>query len=180
MKAALLASEPRVRMRTTRARLATGFAHNHERSAILAHMHRWLIQALQRQPRWELLALFARLAAGALFVGFGLGKYVRHQAERDAFERYEIPFPDTATYLVGSLELIGGVALLLGLFVRPFAFLLACNMIGAIITAGRVEGGPVHLLLAPALLAATLFLLWAGAGAASLDGRLASRRTGAV
>ena len=36
----------------------------------------------------------------------------------------------------------------------------------------------VHLLLAPALLAATLFLLWAGGGAASLDGRRAARRTG--
>jgi len=69
---------------------------------------------------------------------------------------------------------------MLGLFVRPFAFLLACNMIGAIITAGRIEGGPVHLLLAPTLLAATLFLLWAGGGPASLDGRLASRRTGAA
>jgi putative oxidoreductase len=180
MRAGLLASPPSVRVRTTRARLPTGFAHNDLRSAILAQMRRRLIQRLQRQPRWELLALFARLAAGALFVGFGLGKFVRHEAERDAFERYEIPFPDTATYLVGGLELIGGAALVLGLFMRPFAFLLACNMIGAIITAGRVEGGPVHLLLAPALLAATLFLLWAGAGAASLDGRLASRRTGAV
>jgi uncharacterized membrane protein YphA (DoxX/SURF4 family) len=66
------------------------------------------------------------------------------------------------------------------LFVRPFAFLLACNMIGAIITAGRTEGGPVHLLLTPALLAVTLFLLWAGGGTASLDGRRASRRTGAA
>jgi putative oxidoreductase len=150
------------------------------RSTILAHMHRWLIQALQRRPKWQLLALFARLAAGAVFVGFGLGKFLGHESERDAFERYEIPFPDTATYLIGGLELIGGMALLLGLFVRPFAFLLACNMIGAIITAGRTEGGPVHLLLAPALLAATLFLLWAGGGAASLDGRRASRRTGAA
>jgi len=149
------------------------------RSTILTHMHRWLTQGLQRRPRWDVFALLARLAAGAVFVGFGLGKFLRHESERDAFERYEIPFPDTATYLIGGLELIGGMALLLGLFVRPFAFLLACNMIGAIITAGRIEGGPVHL-LAPMLLAATLFLLWAGAGAASLDGRRASRRTGAA
>ena len=34
-------------------------------------------------------------------------------------------------------------------------------------------GGPVHLLLAPTLLAGTL---WAGPGAASLDGRLAAHR----
>ena len=71
-------------------------------------MHRWLIQDLQRRPRWDLLALLARLAAGPVFVGFGLGKFFRHEAERDAFERYEIPFPDAATYLVGSLELSVG------------------------------------------------------------------------
>jgi uncharacterized membrane protein YphA (DoxX/SURF4 family) len=82
-------------------------------------MHRRLIQGLQGRPKWGLLALCTRLAAGAVFVGFGLGKFVRHEAERDAFERYEIPFPDTATYLVGGLELIGGVALLLGLLYAP-------------------------------------------------------------
>lgn len=139
-------------------------------------MHRWLTGALHRERKWELSALVVRLAAGAVFVGFGLGKFVRHDAERDAFERYEIPFPDASTYLVGGLELVGGIALLVGLFVRPAAFLLACNMVGAITTAGRTDGGPVHLVLAPALLAATVFLVWAGAGAASLDGRLAARR----
>lgn len=44
MKAGLPAWQPSVRVRTTRARLPAGFAHNDDRSAILAHMHRWLIQ----------------------------------------------------------------------------------------------------------------------------------------
>jgi uncharacterized membrane protein YphA (DoxX/SURF4 family) len=52
--------------------------------------------------------------------------------------------------------LIGGMALLVGLLVRPFAVALACNMVAAITTAGRIEGGPVHLLLAPTLLLAML------------------------
>ena len=121
-------------------------------------------------------ALAVRLAAGVTFVGFSLGKFIRHDAERGAFERYGIPFPDGATYLIGGLELVGGAALVIGLLVRPFAFSLACNMVGAISTAGRIDGGPVHLLLAPTLLTGTLFLLWAGPGAASLDGRLAARR----
>ena len=121
-------------------------------------------------------ALAVRLAAGVTFVGFSLGKFIRHDAERGAFERYGIPFPDGATYLIGGLELVGGAALVIGLLVRPFAFALACNMVGAISTAGRIDGGPVHLLLAPTLLTGTLFLLWAGPGAASLDGRLAARQ----
>jgi putative oxidoreductase len=120
-------------------------------------------------------ALAARLAAGVTFLGFSLGKFIRHGAERAAFERYGIPFPDMATYLIGGLELVGGTALLIGLLVRPFAFALACNMVGAISTAGRIDGGPVHLLLAPTLLTGMLFLVWAGPGAASLDGRLAAR-----
>jgi putative oxidoreductase len=121
-------------------------------------------------------SLAVRLAAGATFLGFSLGKFVRHDAERGALERYGIPFPDAATYLIGGLELIGGTALVIGLFVRPFAAALACNMVGAITTAGRIEGGPVHLLLAPVLLAGMLFLLWAGPGEPSVDGALASRR----
>ena len=121
-------------------------------------------------------ALAVRLAAGVTFVGFSLGKFIRHDAERGAFERYGIPFPDGATYLIGGLELVGGAALVIGLLVRPFAFALACNMVGAISTAGHIDGGPVYLLLAPTLLAGMLFLLWAGPGAASLDGRQAAHR----
>ena len=52
-----------------------------------------------------------RLAAGVTFLGFSLGKFIRHDAERGAFERYGIPFPDGATYLIGGLELVGGAAL---------------------------------------------------------------------
>jgi hypothetical protein len=82
-------------------------------------------------------ALAVRLAAGVTFLGFSLGKFIRHDAERGAFDRYGIPFPDGATYLIGGLELVGGAALVIGLLVRPFAFALACNMVGAISTAGR-------------------------------------------
>ena len=119
--------------------------------------------------------LVVRTAAGAVFVGFSFGKFVRHQAEQAAFDRYGVPFSDAATYLIGSLELAGGLALVVGLLVRPFALALACNMTGAIATAGRIDGGPVHLLLAPTLLAAMLFLLWAGPGSPALDRRLGRR-----
>ena len=131
---------------------------------------------LRSRPGHERQALAVRLTAGAVFVGFSFGKFVRHEAERAALDRYGIPFPDTATYLVGGLELVCGAALILGLLVRPSAFLLACNMTGAITTAGRVEGGPVHLLLAPGLLLCMLFLLWTGPGSPSIDARLDRRR----
>ena len=65
----------------------------------------------------------------------------------------------------------GGLALVLGLLLRPFALLLAGNLSVAVATAGPVEGGPVHLGLAPALIATMLALAWWGGGPWSLDRR---------
>ncbi len=65
------------------------------------------------------------------------------------------------TYLVGALEIGGGILLVLGVFTRLVALALAGNFVVAIATAGRIEGGPVHLILAPALLACMVYLTWA-------------------
>ena len=122
-------------------------------------------------PAWAVA--IARVAAGAVFIAFSIGKFVRHGAESAALERYGIPLADAATYLVGVLELAGGLALVLGVGTRLAAVALAFDMAVAIATAGRIEGGPVHLGLAPALLAVMLALIWAGAGRLSVDARLA-------
>lgn len=119
--------------------------------------------------------LVVRLVAGAVFVSFSFGKFVHHSAEAAAFDRYGIPAPETVTYLVGALELVGGLLLILGLGTRLAALALGANMIGAISTAGPVDGGPIHLGLAPALLVAMVFLVWAGGGARSIDERIGRR-----
>ena len=69
----------------------------------------------------------------------------------------------------GALELVGGLLLVVGLLTRPAALLLAVNMVGAIATAGRVDGGTFHLGVAPTMLVAMLFLVWAGCGRLALD-----------
>ena len=122
------------------------------------------------------LALAVRVVAGAIVAGFGVGKFTHHRAEADALDRYGVPYSDVTTLWVGVVELGGGLCLVLGLLTRPAALALAGNFVVAISTAGRLEGGPVHLGLAPALLAVMLFLLWRGPGDRSLDGRLAARR----
>jgi uncharacterized membrane protein YphA (DoxX/SURF4 family) len=48
-------------------------------------------------------------------------------------------------------------------------------MVGALATAGRVEGGSFHLVYGPILLVAMVFLCWAGPGRLSVDERLAAR-----
>lgn len=127
--------------------------------------------------RSAVLPTISRMVAGAIFVTLSVGKFVRHDAEVEKFITYGFSNPSVLVYLVGVLELVAGLGLVVGFGVRLAALGLAVDMIGAIATAGRVEGGPIHLGLAPALLAVMIFLLWAGAGAASLDSRLARRRS---
>jgi putative oxidoreductase len=138
----------------------------------------WLRRLLvgSRAPRaWGGAALGARLVAGAVFLGFSVGKFTRHGAESAALDRYGLPYPDAFTYGVGVVELVGGAMLVLGLGTRLAALALACDMVGAITTAGRIEGGPVHLGLAPTLLVMMLLVLWIGPGDRSLDRRLLTR-----
>jgi putative oxidoreductase len=125
--------------------------------------------------RWGAVAAAVRTVAGAAFLGFSIGKFARHGAESAALDRYGLPFPDAFTYAVGVVELAGGALLVLGLGTRLAALALACDMAGAIATAGRIEGGPVHLGLAPALLVMMLLVLWIGPGHRSLDRRLLAR-----
>jgi putative oxidoreductase len=115
-----------------------------------------------------------RVVTGAVFVSVSTGKFLDHMQEAIDFKSYGIPVPNAAVYVVGVVELVGGLLLVLGLFTRVAALFLACDMVGAISTAGVMEGGSFHLGLAPALLVAMLFLLWAGPGAFALDGRFAS------
>ena len=114
-----------------------------------------------RAPR---TARIARIVAGAVFVLFGLSKFVFHEYEVAEFARFGFADADLLVYGVGALEVVGGAALLAGLVVRPVAAVLAVNMLGAVSTAGVTVGGPVHLGLAPALLLTMLFLVWAGGG----------------
>ena len=114
-----------------------------------------------------------RWLAGAVFVVFGVGKFTAHGHEVESFESYGLPAPDAFVYTVGTLEIVGGVLLLTGLLTRLVALALAGNMVGAIVASGIGEGEVVpSLTLAPALLAAMLFLLWVGPGSRALDGKL--------
>jgi len=111
----------------------------------------------ERPARW---APTIRWLSGAVFVAFGIGKFTAHSQEVDSFESYGLPAADAFVYLVGALEVVGGVLLIAGLLTRPVALALAANMLGAIAVSGVAEGEVVpSLTLAPALLAAMIYLL---------------------
>jgi putative oxidoreductase len=122
----------------------------------------------QRAPALPVAAALVRLAAGAVFIAFGVGKFTSHASELDSFRSYGLPFPDAFVYLIGVVEIVGGLLLLAGLRARPAAAVLALNMVGAIVVSGIGRGERISLTLAPALLVAMLFLLWRGPGALTL------------
>lgn len=83
--------------------------------------------------------------------------------------------------LAGGAEFFGGLALLLGLLVRPAAALLAFTMLVAIFGVHIGNGlfmSNNGIEFGLALLAATISLLLSGAGRASLDAGIAGRLSG--
>lgn len=79
--------------------------------------------------------LIVRLYWGALLILTGVGKYMNIQHVADFFTSLDIPYPLAAAYLVGALEIFGGIFLILGLFSRLFALLLSIMLIVALLTA---------------------------------------------
>ncbi len=137
-------------------------------------MDRWA-PAMFRERAPGLVALVARSVAGSVFVVISLGKFFDHAAETHDFHRYGLPFPAIAVLVAGVVELLGGLALIIGLGTRVAAAALAANLVVAIATAGRVEGGSFNLGVGPALLLLLLVVLWTGPGTWSLDRVLAGR-----
>ncbi len=117
-----------------------------------------------------------RVVAGAIFVVFGAGKFINHASELSSFQSYGLPWPAGLVYVIGVLELAGGLLLIMGLFTRPAALLLAGDMVGAIAVSGIGRGETISLTLAPALLLATVTLVLLGPGRAAAV-RRASRVT---
>jgi putative oxidoreductase len=119
------------------------------------------------------LAAAIRIAAAAVFISFGIGKFVNHASELASFQQYALPAPEVFVYAIGVLEIVGGALLAIGLLVRPAALALAGDMVGAIVVSGVGRGENVSLTLAPVLLIGMIFLIRTGAGGWSVDGRLA-------
>ncbi len=111
------------------------------------------------RPLWGTFVL--RVALAALFIPTGLGKFVNHDAYIERFERWGFgAAAGEAAILVGVVEVACGLMLLLGVVPRLAALVLAGNMVGALLTAGRVDGGQNIWLPLLLLAALSAVILW--------------------
>lgn len=83
--------------------------------------------------------LLARLVFGQAFAQTGYGKLTNFAATTSFFQELGIPAPAANAAIVGTVELLGGICLLLGLGTRLASFLLLGTMVVAILTAHRGE-----------------------------------------
>lgn len=125
-------------------------------------------------------ALFLlRLLIGISFIAHGYPKlFVNGPAGLSGFfDSINIPLPLISAWIVALLEFFGGIALIVGLFTRVTAALLAFTMVVAIVAAKQGDGflaWELEYLLAGVALALAI----AGAGALSIDAGLGRKSAG--
>ena len=117
-----------------------------------------------------LLLAVPRILIGYLVLLHGLDKFNMGLDNVEAFfEASGVPLAGVAARAEAYLEVIGGVALIVGLATRVCAVLLTCNLLGAVyfVTAefGVLNGAELEL----AYIAALFTLVVAGPGRLSLD-----------
>ncbi|MGH2507115.1 MAG: DoxX family protein [Ktedonobacteraceae bacterium] len=137
--------------------------HGDERTGLAAHTwNRWV--AAQFAP------LVLRLVLGLIFLVHGLSKFTHMASSVAAFTKIGMPLPSFTVLAIAVLEVFGGLVIILGLswITRVLAFLLALEMLVAILfvklKAGLVGGYEFELVLLAALLA----LVFSGPGRLAL------------
>ena len=128
------------------------------------------------------MLLAVRLYWGFQFVQTGWGKLHNLAKITSFFASLNIPFPGFNAPFVSTLEFAGGILLMIGLFSRPIALLLAGNMLVAYWTADREaltsvfsDPGKFYVADPYTFLSASLMVLIFGAGFFAVDTYIAKR-----
>ncbi len=138
---------------------------------------------LQRlgSPRQAQIALaIIRVVAGVIFVAHGYQKFFTMGLDgvTGFFTQLGAPVPGVSAIVVSTFELVGGSALIIGLFARFIAIPLAIDMATAILLFHSKHGFfvPMGIEFVTLLLASAIAIAIAGAGAFSVDEALARKR----
>ena len=87
------------------------------------------------ETQYDLFLFLLRLNVGIIFFQAGIEKFFNIPITIAFFTKIGIPFAEINVILASTIELIGGLCLILGLFTRIASFPLSIVMIVAILTA---------------------------------------------
>lgn len=119
-------------------------------------------------PGWGITAV--RVAMAIIFIAAGYGKFTGGAAGvAGYFSQVAIPMPSVAAPLIIALELLGGIALLIGLFARWIGLLFAIEFIVAAFYVKMPAVGWAASRLDLMLLAGGILLFLAGPGRLAVD-----------
>jgi putative oxidoreductase len=134
----------------------------------------------QSSPAATTAVTVLRVLAGFIFAAHGWQKFSQFTiaGTQASFAQMGVPAADLAAPVVATLELAGGIALILGVLTRVFAALLALDMLGALFLVHAPAGifvadGGYELVLI--LAAAAIAIAFFGPGRFSADHALFSR-----
>lgn len=105
--------------------------------------------------------LLVRVGVGIVFIVSGWSKFMDIAGTTAFFQKIGLAQP--FVYFIAALELLGGLALLLGVWTRIFGWLLAINMLVAIVLVKYAMGFNAYR-IDLVLLFAALGIAFAGAG----------------
>lgn len=125
----------------------------------------------------KVLGLFLlRVVLGAVFIAHGWAKISGMEGTVGFFA--SLGLPAFMAYVVAWVEFLGGIAVILGVFTRIAAYLLAITMVVAIflvkIKAGFLGGYELDLIL----LASALVVAWSDIGPYSVSSLVSKRKSG--
>src|SRR5579871_886956 len=86
-------------------------------SSIASPTRTGVVTVLPRSLAPALLSIL-RIMTGLLFLEHGTGKLL-------GFPALQVPLPTGMLYFTGTMELVGGILITIGLFTRPAAFVLS-------------------------------------------------------
>jgi len=120
------------------------------------------------------LVLLGRILLAVIFIFSGFGKLTAIGGTAGYFGSIGLPAPTLTAIVVGLVELLGGLAVLIGYKTRIAALVLAVFTLAATLVAHMNLADQTQLLMALknlAIIGGFLALASRGAGSLSLDGR---------
>ena len=122
----------------------------------------------------NVVALVGRVLLSIIFIVAGYGKLTALGGTAGYFGSIGLPVPMITAVLVTAVELLGGIAILVGFFTRPAAYVLALFCVAsAFIGHGdfSVAGNDIHIMKNLAMAGGVLFVATFGPGSLSVDAR---------